>query len=660
MTAKKNQYNASNIGVLRGLKPVQMRPGMYTNTEDPNHMACEVIDNAQDEAQGGHADCISVELHDDGSITVEDNGRGIPVDMHPEEKRPAVEVVFTTLHSGGKFDRGDESAYAISGGLHGVGVSVTNALSTRLEVTVWREGSEHRLAFANGDLAEPLQKKRLPEAERGKHGTRVRAWPDPQYFEHPGINASKMERYLRSKAVLTPGVELSWKRPGKPPMIWSFERGMLQYLEEEVAEQGSWAGPLFTMNLRHADASAGFRKGEGFDLALGWLSEGRAVRESYVNLIPTPAGGKHESGLRAGLTEAVRRTADRLNLVPRGVQIEAEDVMSRACFVLSVKLSDPQFQNQTKDKMTSEVGHKLVLSALRDELDLWLNDNVAAARAIIEVIVAEAVRRSKSSAKVERRKGNGTTVLPGKLSDCESKDVDLTELFLVEGDSAGGSAKEGRDRTRQAILPLRGKLLNTWETESDVLNDSESVSNIAAAIGVDPHPGKTAAETDLSGLRYGRVVIMADADVDGQHIQVLIGTLFLRHFPAIIERGHLWIAQPPLYRVDAPAKKGQKGSGPRKLYALDGAELDQIQKELLREGLRDGAWSVSRFKGLGEMNKDQLWETTMDPANRRMLCVRVDDPEAAVRQFNLMMGKKNAEDRKRWMEEKAPTADIND
>lgn len=653
-------YDASSFGVLKGLEPVQKRPGMYTDTESPNHILAEVVDNAQDEALAGFVSRIQVELHDDGSVSVDDDGRGIPVDKHPTEKRPVVELAFTTLHAGGKFDTGDDKAYKFTGGLHGVGVSVTNALSKRLDVHVWRDGMEHAIVFENGAIVKPLHIVG-PADPPGRTGTRVHFWPDPVYFEHGTIQIAAIERYLRSKAVLVPGVEMTWRRPGKQPMVWTFANGMVQYLEEGVAEQGDWAAPLFMTSMQY-DADAGtFSKGEGFDLALGWLEAGRTMRESYVNLIPTRQGGKHEAGLRAGLFEAVRNVAERMGIIPKGVKLEPEDVWSRACFVLSVKLTNPHFQNQTKDKMTSEKGHRLVHGLLRDNLELWLNDHPESARSIVSVVIAEAVRRSKASTKVDRRRPTGTTVLPGKLADCELRDVNLTELFLVEGDSAGGSSKEGRDRSRQAILPLRGKLLNTWETDSDQVCASETIANIAQSIGVEPHQGQPIDTVDLSRLRYGRICIMADADVDGLHIQVLLLTLFFRHFPALIAAGVIWIAQPPLYRVDAPPKKRSRDkSGQRKFYALDGAELEQIKSRLYREGLADTSLSISRFKGLGEMSPQQLWETTMDPASRRLLLVKADDHDLAVNQFEMMMSKKNADLRRTWIEENAPQADPNE
>lgn len=655
--SKQKSYDESAIGVLKGLEPVQHRPGMYTRTESPNHIMQEVADNAFDEAQGGHANRVQVELHEDGSVSLEDNGRGIPVGMHPTEKRPTVEVVFTILHAGGKFNKGGDSAYKFTGGLHGVGVSVTNALSERMEVTVWRDGYEHRLVFSHGNVIEPLTKKKLPAEDKGKTGTRVHAWPAAKYFESATLHVNEFERFLRSKAVLLPGVEVSWDRPGRPTTTWCFPGGVTQYLEEQIEDAESWVAPRYEVDLHYEKDEGGFDEGEGFKLALGFTNEGRTVRESYVNLIPTPNGGRHENGLRAGLFEAVRAVADRAGAIPKGVKLEADDIWARASFVLSTQLGDPQFQNQTKDKMTSEKGQRLVQGLLRDNFELWLGDNAAAASAIIELAVSEAVRRSKSAVKAERKKGSGASVLPGKLADCESKDVNNTELFLVEGDSAGGSSKQGRNRTTQAILPLRGKLLNTWDKDSRVALDSETIHNIASAIGIDPHMGRHADDVDLSKLRYGKVFIMADADVDGQHIQVLLLTLFWRHFPALIEKGYIWIAQAPLFRLDGPAKKGSK-SGPRKFYALDEQELEGFKKMLAKEGVSENQMSVTRFKGLGEMNAEQLGETTMNPDGRRSIRIEVSDAVKVSEAFDLMMGSKNAKPRRDWMEAEGGTVDI--
>ena len=1088
--AQKKTYSEQDIAVLKGLEPVQKRPGMYTRIDNPNHIIQEVIDNAQDEALAGHATSISVELQDDGSVIVEDNGRGIPTGMHPTEKKSTIEVVFTHLHAGGKFNKGEGQSYGFTGGLHGVGVSVTNALSDRLEVTVWRDGYEHTLAFEKGVLADPLKKKKLSGDDAKRTGTRVHAWPTVSYFEHPHVQANELERYLRSKAVLLGGARVSWQRPGKPAQEWSFPGGLAQYLEEQAhggamvegesaAATGNdeqrwldngWIAPPVSFALAYDTTTEAFEKGEGFELSCGWREDGSMVRESYVNLIPTREGGRHETGLRAGLLDAFRKVGDRLGVVPKGVKIEGEDLWGGLSFVLSTKLMDPQFQNQTKDRMTSEKGHRLVLGLLRDAMELWLNDHPNHAKALLEHIVAAAVRRSKQATKTERKKTFGATVLPGKLTDCEEKDINRTELFVVEGDSAGGcqfgenkviladdrrisfidlvkeqaegkrhfgystlddgtvvireflharltkhnaslvkvhydngesdictpdhpyrlrdgsykkaedlksgeslmplyirdspgrieqgklninakyragmrgyvqvmnnatgkwrfahamsdewnqengvysekfngkiyhlhhvdfnkrnndprnllrlthqdhlelhqnyanqgirnpevlarsiatkktdafrkkqsarmqqpetrailseqaiaqwedpaykafmtaawkkfydsnedyrnknnqtldeaqraywadpanraaqsettrqyfelnpeardrhsqlaieqwadpnlrewraketakqwglpgfrearaaamekqyyahtmtamravydelgrfdddrykatkptkmamkverfverffdgnrtamleavanynhkvvrvehlteradvyditvpgthnyalasgvfvhnSGKQGRDKSTQAILPIRGKLLNTWEVDTHKALESETVHDIATAIGVDPHPGDPD-NADLSRLRYGRIFIMADADVDGSHIQVLLLTLFQKHFPALVAKGHIWIARAPLFRVDAPAKKGEKT--PRKIYALNEDELKATRKALNKEGIPDDKILVSRFKGLGEMNPEQLWETTMNPDSRRPVRIKMGEAQ---------------------------------
>lgn len=659
----KKKYDEQDIDVLKGLEPVQHRPGMYTRTENPNHIIQEVIDNAQDEALAGFASAITVELHEDGSISVEDNGRGIPVGKHPKEGKPVIEVVFTILHAGGKFRKGEGQTYGFTGGLHGVGVSVTNALSDKLEVTVFREGYQHQLTFEKGAVAVPLSKKKLSKEDADKTGTRVRAWPTAKYFESSKIDINELERYLRSKAVLLKGTVVTYKRPNHEPKVWSFPEGLAQYLQEQVAgSESEWIAPIFTTEKFYETSTESFDQGEGFELAIGWAYQGRANKESYVNLIPTRDGGRHETGMKVGLLEAFRVVGERLGMFPKGIRIENEDVLSSMSYVLSVKLLDPQFQNQTKDKMTSEKGQRLVAGLLRDEMELWLNDHPQHAKNLLDGMVASAISRSKTGAKTERKRTVGAAMLPGKLSDCQSKDVKSTELFLVEGDSAGGSSKEGRDRVNQAILPLRGKILNTWDVEAHVAMASEMISNIATAVGVDPHTRQNMASADLSKLRYGKVFIMADADVDGQHIQVLLLTLFLRHFPALLANGHIWIAQPPLYRVDAPSKKGSKG-GPRKMYALDEEELNEVTSMLDKEGVRKkegdmtSGYSITRFKGLGEMNAEQLGETTMNAENRHAIKIVLNDAEQALKQFELMMGKK-ADPRREWMEREGSTVDL--
>ena len=648
MAKTKEKYDENSIDVLEGLEPVKLRPGMYTRTESPNHMIYEVIDNAQDEALAEFAKNIYVELHEDGSVSVADDGRGIPVGkIDKAGGKSAAEVIFTKLHAGGKFNKNDDSAYKFSGGLHGVGVSVTCALSKRLEAVIRRDGKEYAIAFEDGFLVEPLK-------ARGKAdgtGTMVRAWPDLKYFESP-LNLEEMEHYLQCKAVLLPGITLTFKTPGKEPRIWSYPGGISQYLSEQTAGMpDAWVGPFFELQHYVGPGHETFSSGEGVHLSVGWLLEGRTFGESYVNLIHTISGGKHEIGLRTALFEGLRSFSEHHALIPKGVKLEADDVWSRACFVLSVKMVDPQFQGQTKDKLSSESAVKLVHSLVRDSFELWMNENPDIGKRLSEICIENAIRRSKSANKIERKKTGGGAVLPGKLSDCESDDPTRNELFLVEGDSAGGSAKQGRNREFQAILPLRGKLLNTWEADAAKLYSSSTISDISLAIGVDPHGHvPNPADADISKLRYDRIVIMSDADVDGSHIQVLLLTLFFRHFPKLISDGHVYVAQSPLYRVDAPAKRGQKGE--RKFYALDDGELKAVKDRLGREGVKEHQMQTSRFKGLGEMNPEQLWETTMNPDTRRLLKVSFNEktPAQTLEMFDMLMSDKNAPKRRQWME----------
>jgi len=646
----KGRYEEASIRVLKGLEPVRERPGMYTRTTDPTHIVQEVIDNAADEALGGFATRIDVRVFADGSVAVEDDGRGIPVGPHPEEKVSTVEVVFTRLHAGGKFDKRDgQGAYAFSGGLHGVGVSVTNALSKRLEVEVRRDGKVHRIAFEGGDVAEKLKVTGTVGARNT--GTVVRVWPDARYFDAPAVSIPDLIRTLRAKAVLLPGARVAlhvekgreWKT-----QTWSYPGGLTDYLRE-LGDGLDPVVPIFSGETYLGKPGDGdlFAEGEGCAWALAWYDEAAAAGESYVNLIPTPQGGTHEAGLRAAVFEAVRSFVEHHGLLPRGARLQTEDVSARLHFVLSTRILDPQFQGQVKEKLTSRDALKLVAQVVKDPLETWLNANVEHGRRIAELAIAQALTRMRSAQKVEKRKGSGVAVLPGKLTDCESEDVARRELFLVEGDSAGGSAKLARDKQYQAILPLRGKVLNTFEVERDRLFANTEIHDIAVAVGVDPH--RSADEADLKGLRYAKVVIMADADVDGSHIKVLLLTLFFRHFPALIDRGHVYVACPPLYRVDVPPA-GKRPA--RKLYALDDDELAVIEDRLAKEGVRPGSWSVGRFKGLGEMNPEQLWETTMSPETRRVMPVRVarDEAEQAMRVFNKLMGKAEAAARREWME----------
>jgi topoisomerase-4 subunit B len=647
-------YGEASIRVLKGLEPVQQRPGMYTRTESPLHIVQEVIDNAADEALAGHGKRIAVTLHDDGSVSVEDDGRGIPFGLHTEEGVPVLEIVYTRLHAGGKFDKGAGGAYSFSGGLHGVGVSVTNALAKRLEVTVWREGQVASLAFAHGAVVEALSLRKAGAGDR-KHGTRVRVWPESKYFDSTELPRGDLTHLLRSKAVLMPGVTVSLTHEKtKATETWLYAAGLRGYLQQGLA-----ADPVIELfegeQYAGANETDNFAEGEGAAWCVAFTDEGALLRESYVNLIPTVAGGTHESGLKDGLFAAVKGFIEMHALLPKGVKLMPEDVFSRASFVLSAKVLDPQFQGQIKERLNSRDALRLVGGYVRPALELWLNQHVEAGRKLADLVIRQAQTRQRAAQKVEKRKGSGVAVLPGKLTDCESRDLAYNEVFLVEGDSAGGSAKMGRDKETQAVLPLRGKVLNTWEVERDRIFANTEVHDIAVAIGVDPHG--PADEPDLSGLRYGKVCILSDADVDGAHIQVLLLTLFLRHFPKLIERGHVWIARPPLYRVDAPAR-GKRP--PAKIYALDDGELAAALDKLRKEGAREGSWTIGRFKGLGEMNAEQLWETTLNPATRRLLPVSFAGIGLSATQalMTKLMGKGEAAARRELMELEGDAVDV--
>jgi topoisomerase-4 subunit B len=644
-------YSEASIKVLKGLEPVKQRPGMYTRTENPLHIIQEVIDNSSDEALGGYGKQIIVTLHADQSVSVEDDGRGIPFGLHPDERVPVVEIVFTRLHAGGKFDKAAGGAYTFSGGLHGVGVSVTNALSTRLDVTVWRDGKVAELGFANGDVVNAL-KLRAGERSEKKSGTRVTVVPNPKYFDSPNVPVGELQRLLRSKAVLLPGVEvvLVNEKTGER-QSWKYEDGLRGYLLEGM-NGSDLLIPLFE-GERYAESSRSneetFAEGEGAAWVVAWSEEGPLTRESYVNLIPTPAGGTHEAGLRDGLFQAVKSFVELHNLQPKGVKLLAEDVFARVSFVLSAKVLDPQFQGQIKERLNSRDAVKLVSSFARPALELWLNQHVEHGKKLADLVIKQAQARTRAGQKVEKRKSSGVAVLPGKLTDCESTEIGRNELFLVEGDSAGGSAKMGRDKEFQAILPLRGKVLNTWETERDRLFANNEVHDISVAIGVDPHNPDDS--VDLSNLRYGKICILSDADVDGAHIQVLLLTLFFKHFPQLIERGNVFVARPPLFRVDAPAR-GKKPA--QKLYALDEGELEAILDKLRKDGLRESQWTISRFKGLGEMSAEQLWDTTMNPDTRRLSPIALGelDFDKTVARMTMLMGKGEAASRRSWLEEK--------
>ena len=648
---RKNNYNESSIRVLKGLEPVRQRPGMYTRTENALHILQEVIDNSADEALAGHAKNIHVTLHSDGSVSVADDGRGIPVGKHPDENVSVVEIVFTRLHAGGKFDKTAGGAYAFSGGLHGVGVSVTNALSKRLEVTVWRDGGEYRIVFADGEVIEPFKR---TSAAAGRAGTSVRVWPDAKYFDDAAIPAAELARSLKARAVLLPGVitHLVNEKSGKSES-WRYQGGLKDYLLELVESEPLVVDPWLGEGYVGAGDET-FAIGEGAQWAVAWTAEGPTPRESFVNLIPTTAGGTHEAGLREGLFSAVKGFIEQHNLMPKGVKVLPEDVFSRVSFVLSAKVLDPQFQGQTKEKLTSRDALRLVAAQVRPPLELWLNRDLESARKIADLAIRAAQHRARSAQKVEKKKGSGVAVLPGKLTDCESTDIARNEIFLVEGDSAGGSAKMGRDKEFQAILPLRGKVLNTWETEPDRLFANAEVHDIAVALGIDPHG--ISDTINWNNLRYGKVCILSDADVDGAHIQVLLLTLFFKHFPQLVQRGHVFVARPPLFRIDVSAS-GKRAA--RKLYALDDGELTHVLDKLRQEGLRETAWSISRFKGLGEMSAEQLWETTLNPDTRRLSLVALGavDAMGTTKRFHLLMGRTEAASRRAWLEEKGHEAE---
>jgi topoisomerase IV subunit B len=640
-----NEYSEGSIRVLKGLEPVKQRPGMYTRTDNPLHIIQEVLDNAADEALAGYGKKIKVTLHADGSVSIEDDGRGIPFGLHPEENAPVIELVFTRLHAGGKFDKGKGGAYSFSGGLHGVGVSVTNALSKRLEATSYREGKVATLVFSGGDVTEPLVARAAAEGDR-KQGTTVRAWPDAKYFESSALPMNELTHLLRSKAVLMPGVTVTLvNEKTKETQQWQYKAGLRDYLTQTLT-----ADPVIPLFEGEGFADANhdsFAEGEGAAWSVAFTEDGAPVRESYVNLIPTSAGGTHDSGLREGLFTAVKSFIELHGLLPKGVKLMPEDVFARASYVLSAKVLDPQFQGQIKERLNSRDAVRLVSSFVRPALELWLNEHVDYGKKLAELAIKAAQSRQKAGQKVEKRKSSGVAVLPGKLTDCESRDLAHNEVFLVEGDSAGGSAKMGRNKEVQAILPLRGKVLNTWEVDRDRLFANNEIHDISVAIGVDPHGPNDS--PDMSNLRYGKVCILSDADVDGSHIQVLLLTLFFRHFPKLIEAGHLYVARPPLFRVDAPAR-GKKPAS--KAYALDEGELTAIIDKLRKDGVKEGGWSISRFKGLGEMSAEQLWDTTLNPDTRRLLPIELGPLDNAGTE-NLMtqlMGKGEAAARRELME----------
>lgn len=626
-----SSYSADAIEVLSGLDPVRKRPGMYTDTTRPNHLAQEVIDNSVDEAMGGYANSIEVVLFQDGSLSVADNGRGMPVDIHPEHGVPGIELILTRLHAGGKFSGKN---YQFSGGLHGVGVSVVNALSLLLEVSVKRDGKIYRMGFANGDKASDLEQ--IGTCAKKDTGTTVRFLPDASYFDSGKFLVSRLRHILRAKAVLCPGLRITFFHEEKNETDeWYYEDGLRDYLHSATSVYATLPAEPFTGSFSSED--------EAVDWAVQWLPEGgEGVQESYVNLIPTIQGGTHVNGLRQGLLDALRDFCEYRNLLPRGVKLSPEDVWDKCHYVLSFKMRDPQFSGQTKERLSSRQASAFVSGVVKDAFSLWLNQHTDLAEQIAELAINNAQSRLKQAKKVARKRVTQGPALPGKLADCSGADVSRGELFLVEGDSAGGSAKQARDRIFQAIMPLRGKILNTWEVDSNELLASQEVHDIAVALGVDPD------SDSLEGLRYGKICILADADSDGLHICTLLCALFLKHFRKLVDEGHVYVAMPPLYRIDI---------GKEIYYALDKEERDGILDRIKAEK-KKGKVQVTRFKGLGEMNPLQLRETTMDPNTRRLVQLRVEDNDQTRELMDMLLAKKRSGDRKIWLESKGNLADI--
>ncbi|WP_430457191.1 DNA topoisomerase IV subunit B [Rheinheimera sp.] len=623
------QYNADSIEVLTGLEPVQRRPGMYTDTSRPNHLAQEVIDNSVDEALAGHADTVQVILHPDQSIEVIDNGRGMPVDIHPEEGVSGVELILCRLHAGGKFSNKN---YQFSGGLHGVGISVVNALSSRVEVSVRRDGNVYEMALEHGNKVSEL----AITGTVGKRntGTRVRFWADPKYFDSPKFSVSRLLHVLKAKAVLCPGLTVKFEdKINDQSYSWCYIAGIRDYLIDAVKE---------SVTLPELPFVGAFSAStEAVDWAVLWLPEGgELLTESYVNLIPTAQGGTHANGLRQGLLEALREFCEFRNLLPRGIKLTPEDVWDRCAYILSLKMQEPQFAGQTKERLSSRQASSFVTGVVKDSFSLWLNEHTEVAQTLAEFCINNAQKRLRAEKKIVRKKVTAGPALPGKLADCSGSDVSRSELFLVEGDSAGGSAKQARDREYQAVMPLRGKILNTWEVDSEQILASQEVHDISVAIGLDPN------STDLSQLRYGKVCILADADSDGLHIATLLCALFMQHFRTLVDAGHVFVAMPPLYRIDI---------GKDVYYALDEDEKNGILDRLEAEKKR-GKINVQRFKGLGEMNPLQLRETTMDPNTRRLVQLTIDDERQTLEMMDMLLAKKRANDRKDWLEHKGDRA----
>ena len=626
-----SNYDASSIEVLTGLEPVKKRPGMYTDTENPNHLAQEVIDNSVDEAVSGYATQINVTLHKDNSMSVEDNGRGIPIDIHPKEGTPAVEVILTKLHAGGKFSN---DSYQFSGGLHGVGISVVNALSSSIEVWIKRDAKQYFMKFESSVKSNDLEE--IGTVGKRNTGTLIKFMPDAQFFDSVKFSINKLRHNLRSKAVLCPGLEVNFKNEiDETDDKWLFKDGIKDYLQASLDGLECIPSIPFVVSFK--------TKEEQLDCALTWTENtSNITTESFVNLIPTIGGGTHVNGLRSGLTDALKEFCEFRNLLPKNIKLTPDDVWQKIAFVLSIKILDPQFSGQTKERLSSRECASFVSGVVKDSFSLWLNQHTDIAEKIAELAILNAQSRLKTAKKVVRKKIVSGPALPGKLSDCTSSDLEQTEVFLVEGDSAGGSAKQARDKDYQAILPLRGKILNTWEVDSSQVLASNEIHDISVAIGLEPD------NNDLSGLRYGKICILADADSDGLHIATLICALFVKHFPKLVSQGHVYVAMPPLYRIDA---------GKQVFYALDDLEKNQIEAKLTKENKRQKI-QVQRFKGLGEMNPKQLRETTMQPDTRRLIQLTLNHPLQISETMDMLLSKKRASDRKSWLETKGNLANV--
>tara|TARA_B100000959_G_scaffold80858_1_gene86173 strand:+ start:580 stop:2463 length:1884 start_codon:yes stop_codon:yes gene_type:complete len=626
-----SNYDASSIEVLTGLDPVKKRPGMYTDTENPNHLAQEVIDNSVDEAVSGYATQINVTLHKDNSLSVEDNGRGIPIDIHPKEGAPAVEVILTKLHAGGKFSN---DSYQFAGGLHGVGISVVNALSKSIEVWIKRDAKHYYMKFKSSKKSKDLEE--IATIGKRNTGTLIKFVPDPQYFDTVKFSIKGLRHNLRSKAVLCPGLEVTFNNEiDETKDRWVYKDGINNYLQASLDGLDCIPTTPFVISFK--------TKEEQLNCALTWTENtNNTIAESFVNLIPTIGGGTHVNGLRSGLTDALKEFCEFRNLIPKNIKLTPDDVWQKIAFVLSIKILDPQFSGQTKERLSSRECASFVSGVVKDSFSLWLNQHTDIAEKIAELAILNAQSRLKTAKKVIRKKIVSGPALPGKLSDCTSTDLEQTEVFLVEGDSAGGSAKQARDKDYQAILPLRGKILNTWEVDSSQVLDSNEIHDISVAIGLEPD------SYDLSGLRYGKICILADADSDGAHIATLICALFVKHFPKLVAQGHVYVAMPPLYRIDA---------GKQVFYALDDKEKNAFEAKLLKENKRQKV-QVQRFKGLGEMNPKQLRETTMQPDTRRLIQLTLDHPLQVGEMMDKLLSKKRAADRKSWLEEKGNLANV--